>query len=217
MKLTVLKKCYYWSKRHFDWIGEIWEHDQLLQRFFALTSRVRPSLFYRLESSRTLIKPLFSQRAANQFLRWLEKRLYPYERGRNLWPCLKCISPNHVRKLLPIKQPSTSLIHTELGIAQNLLYYKSTERCIACDIDDNNCVILRMLDLSASFDTVNHELLLRRLEDRFGVKGNALRWFKSYFSGRKQFVSIGKDRSLSRTLKFGLPQGSMLGPLLYSL
>ena len=84
-------------------------------------------------------------------------------------------------------------------------------------IDDNNCVILLMLDLSAAFDTVNHELLLRRLEDRFGVKGNALRWFKSYFSGRKQFVSIGKDRSLSRTLKFGLPQGSMLGPLLYSL
>lgn len=73
-----------------------------------------------------------------------------------------------------------------------------------------------MLDLSAAFDTENHERFLNRITDRFGIQGNTLRWFVSYLAGRKQFVKIGENRSSSRALNFGL-LFSVLGPLLYFL
>ena len=74
-----------------------------------------------------------------------------------------------------------------------------------------------MLDLSAAFDTVDHWILLNRLRDRFGIQGVAHRWFTSYLTDRTQFVSVEGKRSTSRPLICGVPQGSVLGPLLYSL
>ena len=84
-------------------------------------------------------------------------------------------------------------------------------------IDNGDCVILLLLDLSAAFDTVDHNILLSRLGNRFGVEGTALTWFSSYLSERIQFVSIDGKRSASRKLACGVPQGSVLGPLLYLL
>ena len=55
---------------------------------------------------------------------------------------------------------------------------------------DNNCVMLFFLDLSAGFDTVNHEVLLSRLSDRFGIKGSALSWFESYPQGRNTVCAL---------------------------
>ena len=70
---------------------------------------------------------------------------------------------------------------------------------------------------SASFDTVDHKILLHRLRSRFGIKGKALSWLQSYLTDRSQSVQIDGFTSSVRPLRFGVPQGSVLGPLLYLL
>ena len=83
---------------------------------------------------------------------------------------------------------------------------------------DRGCTVVSLLlDLSAAFDTVDHGLLLPRLNTRFGVKGKVLAWFKSYLTDRSQFVSINGSNSSHSDLMFGVPQGSVLGPILYLL
>lgn len=87
-----------------------------------------------------------------------------------------------------------------------------------CDaIDNGNTCLLGLLDLSAAFDTVDHDILLSRLEITFGIKGIALQWFKSYLSERTQAVNINGNRSNFVNLRHGVPQGSVLGPLLFLL
>ena len=78
-------------------------------------------------------------------------------------------------------------------------------------VDSKKAAILTMLDLSAAFDTIDHDMLLTRLHDCYGVRGNALKWMKSYLSGRMQYVSINGADSDPTPLLFGVPQGSILG------
>ena len=69
-----------------------------------------------------------------------------------------------------------------------------------------------------AFDTIDHNILLNRLSSRFGVTGLSLKWFRSYLTNRSQFaVRIGYDVSSKIMLHFGVPQGSVLRPLLCSL
>ena len=83
---------------------------------------------------------------------------------------------------------------------------------------NNQCVtLLILLDLSASFDTVNHDTMLRRLEYSLGIQGKALSWFAAYLSGRTQRRMINESRSKPFKLECGVPQGSCLGPLLFML
>ncbi len=84
-------------------------------------------------------------------------------------------------------------------------------------LDKNCCAVLLMLDLSAAFDTIDHPILLKRLEHSFGIKDSALSWFSSYLKDRTQCVAIDSDQSESITLNFGVPQGSVLGPRLYCM
>ena len=84
------------------------------------------------------------------------------------------------------------------------------------DIDNSNVSVLVMLDLSAAFDTIDRNVLLNRLQDNYGITGNALKWFRSYLSNRSQSVIIDDAMSEPKLLKYGVPQGSVLGPLLFT-
>ena len=77
---------------------------------------------------------------------------------------------------------------------------------------DHEVVTIRLLlDLWAAFDTVNHAILINRLGKSVGIKGNALKWFVSYLKERRQWVKINNDLSQFTAIKFGVPQGSVLG------
>ena len=83
---------------------------------------------------------------------------------------------------------------------------------------ESGCVTaLVALDLSAAFDTIDYQVLVRRLEHMFGIKGPALSWAKSYLEGRSCFVKVGNVMSTTLSLDIGVPQGSALVPLLFSL
>ena len=76
---------------------------------------------------------------------------------------------------------------------------------------------LTLLDLSAAFDTTDHTILLDRLNVHYGINELALGWFKSYLSGRTHSVKVGNTLSHPAALQYGVPQGSILGPILFSL
>ena len=75
-------------------------------------------------------------------------------------------------------------------------------------------VIALFMDLSKAFDTIDHDILLYKL-NKYGIRGIVLSWIKSYLSNRQQFVSIDKVESSLLNIKCGVPQGSILGPLLF--
>ncbi len=83
--------------------------------------------------------------------------------------------------------------------------------------DSGKISVLVLLDLSAAFDTVDHNILLERLENWVGLSGMALKWFRSYLEGRGYYVSIGEHKSKWTSMTCGVPQGSILAPLLFSL
>ena len=84
-------------------------------------------------------------------------------------------------------------------------------------LDSGSGAVLLMLDLSAAFDTIDHGILLSRLNSLYGISGDALDWFKSYLSNRVQRVIIGDTVSECKDLNFGVPQGSVLGPKIYCM
>ena len=100
----------------------------------------------------------------------------------------------------------------------------STETALLKILDDlyrivvkkNTAAVLIGLDLSAAFDTVLHSTLLERLEQVFGVGGAALSWLRSYLDGRTQYVQLGTTRGSVTQVSLGVPQGSVLGPFLFS-
>ena len=102
--------------------------------------------------------------------------------------------------------------------------HHSTETALLYITDSlrNSCAtgsaaVLVSLDISAAFDTINHPNMLHILEDYFHSSGIALSWFQSYLSERKQFVKMSCSSSTPVSLRFGVPQGSVLGPILFSL
>ena len=86
-------------------------------------------------------------------------------------------------------------------------------------LDAGSSAILLMLDLSAAFDTIDHDILLSRLCNVYGITGNALDWFRSYITGRIQRVVIENENAVSgdQELGFEVPQGSVLGPKIYCM
>jgi len=84
-------------------------------------------------------------------------------------------------------------------------------------LDKGDLACLALLDLSASFDTVDHEVLLQRLHITYGVNGVTHDWFRSYLIGRHQYVGIRASQSSTVLMLYGVPQGSVLGPILFLL
>ena len=83
--------------------------------------------------------------------------------------------------------------------------------------DNRQVTVLISLDLSAVFNTVDHAILLQRLQSEFGVTDIPLSWLHSYLVGRTQLVKLGQQQSQVVGLDVGVPQGSVLGPLLFAV
>ena len=86
---------------------------------------------------------------------------------------------------------------------------------ILLNLNTQQVTLMVLLDLSAAFDTVNHDILLERLDKVIGMRGVTLEWFRSYLSDRCQQVCIDGSLSNQCHLNCGVPQGSCLGPLLF--
>ena len=90
---------------------------------------------------------------------------------------------------------------------------------VLCDAyvaaDAGHVTLLGLLDLSATFDTVDHWILIERLRRTFGVVGRPLDWVISYLTGRTQFVRFKGTTSGITSVSCGVPQGSVLGPTLF--
>merc|ERR1711929_30711 len=91
------------------------------------------------------------------------------------------------------------------------------ENEILVAMDEGNVTALILLDLSAAFDTVDHNILLSRLRDFIGLHGNALKWCQSYLSDRPEYVRIGNSSSKPVSHNYAVPQGSVLGPQWFTI
>ena len=84
---------------------------------------------------------------------------------------------------------------------------------ILFNLNDQRVTLLLLLDLSAAFDTVDHDTLLHQLQFTFGINGKVLSWFSFYLSGRSQQIAFNETLAAEFELQCGVPQASCLGPL----
>ncbi|PIK46401.1 putative RNA-directed DNA polymerase from mobile element jockey-like [Apostichopus japonicus] len=84
-------------------------------------------------------------------------------------------------------------------------------------VDRGDEAVLVLLDFSAAFDTIDHLVLIARLEERYGITDKALDWFVSYLENRKQAVAVETALSDALLMDCGMPQGSVAGPVIFTM
>ena len=117
----------------------------------------------------------------------------------------------HSNGLLPEHQSTYRRSH----FTETALLKVTSDALIAAD--QGKRTLLGMLDLSAAFDCVDHDILLNRLEISFGFADSVLDWMRSYLAGRRQYVRYNGTTSSITVMKYGVPQGPALGPLYFIL
>ena len=105
-------------------------------------------------------------------------------------------------------------VHTRSGYSIETALVKITND-ILWSFEKQHASTLIVMDLSAAFDTVDHQILLDVLENRYGITGTALSWFRTYLQPRFCKVCVNKSYSKLQDLTFSIPQGSCAGPVLY--
>ena len=151
------------------------------------------------------------------------------------------LDPGDIKNYRPISNLTFLSKVTEKVVAQQVLAYlnsrdllpkfqsgfrrfHSTESAILRFLSDvytaaegDMVSLLALLDVSAAFDTIDHEILMKRLSVSYGFSGQALSWLASFVTTRRLTVSLGGTLSPTVPVRYGIPQGSVLGPLLYVL
>jgi len=125
--------------------------------------------------------------------------------ARSLWNTSKTMT------VLPDLQSAYRAMHsTETAVLKIL-----ADTLLA--LDSGDLAMLTLLDLSAAFDSVDHDTRLNRLQKSYGLGGQMLNWFASYLCGRVQHVRTSAACSTPSAVLYGVPQGSVLGPILFLL
>ena len=122
-------------------------------------------------------------------------------------------------RLLHYLQGNDLLSSNQFGFREKHSTYMALARLldgITSELEQKRHCIGIFIDLSKAFDTLDHSILLSKL-NLYGVRGLANAWFTSYLKNRKQFVQVGNEHSETLQINCGVPQGSILGPLLFIL
>jgi hypothetical protein len=175
----------------------------------SLQSGVVPSLF-----KNAVIKPILKKPTLD------DNNLKNYRPVSNLTFLSKILEKVVLKQLFTYLTDHDLIAHTQSAYRP----HHSTETAlikvfndILQALDGGEVSVLTLLDLSAAFDTIDHSILLQRLASSYGISGTALNWFVSYLSDRSQAVMIDGSTSKASPLSFGVPQGSVLGPVLFIL
>ena len=174
----------------------------------SITSGCVPSLM-----KGALVKPLLKKATLDLIM----KNYHPVS---NLNFCSKVIEwvvadqeVAHVESNNPM-EPNQSAYRMNHSNETTILKVKSDIRGA---MDKGEAVCLVLLGLSAAFDTIDHSILLQRLHDRFGICNTALEWIHSYLMDHNQRVVMDDFESNPVALTFHIPQGSVLGPILFTM